>query len=143
MQLSWKRGFLRVWAVLAIIWVTFFGWREYSAESGWTDIHVGGECWDRLAKWPDGTRLDDWDVYFDDAPAGSGNERDHWRELIRQKLKACEYDKPLVQRLTAWLDDNFIALGNSLILVLLPPFLLLFFGFCVGWIVSGFKPKAS
>jgi hypothetical protein len=77
-------------------------------------------------------------VYFDDAPAGSGNERDHWRELIRQKLKACEYDKPLVQRLTAWLDDNFIALKGSLLLILLPPFSLLLLGYCVGWVVKGF-----
>ena len=58
--------------------------------------------------------------------------------MIRQKLKACEYDKPLVQRLTAWLDDNFIALKGSLLLILLPPFSLLLLGYCVGWVVKGF-----
>jgi hypothetical protein len=114
MQLRWKRGFLRLWAMLALLWVASCGWREYSA-NGWTDpgIHVGGE----------------W--------------RDQWRDSIRQKLKVCEYAEPLVQRWTAWANVNYVALENSLILVLLPPFLLLFFGFCVGWIVSGFKPKAS
>jgi hypothetical protein len=144
MQLRWKRGFLRLWAMLAIFWVALFGWREYSA-SGWTDpgIHVGGECWDRFAKWPDGTRLDDWDIYFNDAPAGSNNERDQWRDIIRQKLKVCEYAEPRFQRWTAWVKDNYVGLESSLILILLPPFILLLFGLCVGWIVSGFKPKAS
>jgi hypothetical protein len=29
MQLSWKRGFFRVWALLALTWVSFMGWHEY------------------------------------------------------------------------------------------------------------------
>jgi hypothetical protein len=144
MQLSWKRGFLRVWAVLAIIWVALFGWREYSAHWWWMDpvVHADGECWDRLAKWSDGKPFDQWDAFSNEAPPGSINQRDRWRKSVREKIRACEDAKPLVQRWTAWANDNYVALENSLILVLLPPFLLLFFGFCVGWIVSGFKPKA-
>jgi hypothetical protein len=55
--------------------------------SWWIDpaFHAGGECWDGLAKWPDGKPFDEWDVFFE-AP-GSVNERDRWRELIRQKLE--------------------------------------------------------
>jgi hypothetical protein len=144
MQLRWKRGFLRLWAMLAILWMTLFGWSEYST-SRWTDpgIHVGGECWDRLAKWPDGTRLDDWDIYFNDAPPGSDNERDRWRETIRQKLKLCTRAEPFAQRWIAWANENYVSLQSALILVLLPPFIFLLFGLCVGWIVSGFKPKTS
>ena len=47
MRISWKRGFLRMWTLLALAWVIFFGWRQYSVETQWTDpgIHVGGECY--------------------------------------------------------------------------------------------------
>jgi hypothetical protein len=143
MQLRWKRGFLRSWALLALAWVIFFGWQQYSVETRWTDpgIHVGGECWVRLAKWPDGTRLDDWDIYFDDAPAGSNNERDQWRETIRQKLKVCTRAEPFAQRWTAWANDNYVALEGSLVLIFLPPLSLLLFGCCISWIVGGFKPE--
>jgi hypothetical protein len=141
MQLRWKLGFLRLWVMLAIVWVALFGWREYSAQ--WIDLHASGECWDRLAKWPDGKRFDDWDLYFNDGAPGSNNENDRWRDVVREKLKACEHAEPIVRQLTDWASDNDSALKSSLILTLLPPFILLFFGLCVGWIVSGFKPKTS
>ena len=81
MRLSWGRGLFRIWTVLAIIWVTFFAWREYSAHWWWSDpvFHVSGECWDpveracwdRLAKWQDGKAFSPWDD-APDTPPGSG-----------------------------------------------------------------------
>jgi hypothetical protein len=86
MQLSWKRGFLRVWAVPAIIWVTFFGWREYSIQRWWA-APSSGECWDRLAKWPDGKPFGPWDDFSDFSPGSAETaEADRWRELVRQRL---------------------------------------------------------
>jgi hypothetical protein len=109
MQLSWKRGLLRVWAVLAIIWVAFFGWREYSAHWWWMDpvVHADGECWDRRAKWSDGKPFDQGDAFSNEAPPGSINQRDRWRDSVREKIRACEDAKPLVERSIGWVGDNF------------------------------------
>jgi hypothetical protein len=139
MQLSWKRGFLRIWTVLAIMWITFFGWREYSIQWWWA-APSSGECWDRLAKWPDGKPFGPWDD-FPDFPPGLAEtaEADQWRELVRQRLRACEDAKPLVERLSGRVADNFSGLKDSLLLILLPPFGLLLFGYCVGWVAKGFR----
>jgi hypothetical protein len=44
----------------------WFGRREYFVHSWWIDpaFPAGGECWDRLAKWPDGKPFDQWDCLF-------------------------------------------------------------------------------
>jgi hypothetical protein len=145
MQLSWGRGFFRIWAVLAIVWVMFFGWREYSVHSWWTDpvVRIGGECWDRFAKWQDGQRFGEWDAFDDvalnEAPSESINERNRWRELIRQKLRTCEDTKPAVERFGGWVADNLSSLKDALLLILLPPFGLLLFGYCIGWVAKGFR----
>jgi hypothetical protein len=143
MQLSWGRGFFRIWTVLAIIWVTVLGWHEYSAHWWWSDpvFHVGGECWDRLAKWQDGKAFGPWDD-APDTPPGSAEitEADRWRELVRQKLTACEGAKPIVERLNGWVADNYTSIRDSILLIFLPPFGLLLLGYCIGWIVKGFRP---
>jgi hypothetical protein len=66
-----------------------------------------GECWERLAKWPDGTAFTVWDV-FDEVDAQSTivtnrnnrawapdsiTKRNEWRDNIRQKLNGCEIAK--------------------------------------------------
>jgi hypothetical protein len=128
--------------VLAIIWVTLVGWREYSVHWWWMSpvVHSGGECWDRLAKWPDGKPFDQWDTFSDEAPPGSFNERDRWRESVREKLRACEEASPLMERLIGWVAENFSSVKDSLLFVLLPPFGVLLFGYCVGWVAKGFRP---
>jgi hypothetical protein len=141
MQMSW-RGFFRAWTVLAIIWVTCFGWREYSV-ARWIDpaLHSGGKCWDRLAKWTDGKAFDDWELLFSDAEPGSvPTANDRWRESIGQKLRACEDARPLVERWSGWVADNFSSVEDSFLLILLPPFGLLLFSYCVGWVAKGFRP---
>jgi hypothetical protein len=51
-------------------------------------IKFRGPCWKRLARWPDGHRLEPWDIY--DAAPGSGAEKNPWRAEIRQMLALCQ-----------------------------------------------------
>lgn len=39
MRINWRRGFLRAWLVLAVVWIGAAGWIEYSSqvEGPWTD----------------------------------------------------------------------------------------------------------
>jgi hypothetical protein len=32
MRINWRRGFLRAWLVLAVTWIGFIGWIEYTSE---------------------------------------------------------------------------------------------------------------
>jgi hypothetical protein len=138
--MRWTRGLLRLWVALSVVWVASVGYREYSADP-WIDIHEGGECWDHLAMWPDGKRFAGYELYFNDAPDGSDNANDRWKNIVRGNLKACQQAEPIVQRWTDWVGDNGPELQSALLAALLPPFALLIFGLCVLWIVSGFKPK--
>jgi hypothetical protein len=55
MNIKWRRGFFRGWVVLALAWVALAGWNERDQWSnGGSYVHSNRECWDRLAKWPDG-----------------------------------------------------------------------------------------
>src|ERR1700756_1753422 len=139
MQLSWGRGFFRIWTVLAIVWVLFFGWRDFSEHRWSTDplVQVGGECWDHLAKWQDGKPFGPWD-WARDTPPGSAEptEADRWRELIGQRLRACEDAKSLFERWSGRIADHLSDLKDSLLLILLPPFGLLLLGCCIGWVAK-------
>jgi hypothetical protein len=104
-------------------------------------VHSAGECWDRLAKWPDGKAFGEFELIFGDAPPGSDNERDHWRKLIGKKLVECENARPFAQRLVGWVTDNLSSIKGSVVLILLPPFALLLLGCCVGWVAKGFQPR--
>jgi hypothetical protein len=142
MQLNLRRGSFRIWIVLAIIWVTFFGWREYYTHWWWSDlaIHNSRECWERLARWPDGKPFGPWDDAPDTPPGSTETtEADRWREVVRQKLTACEDAKPIGERLNGWVADNYTSIRDSILLIVLPPFGLLLVGCSICWIDSGFR----
>jgi hypothetical protein len=108
----------RAWAVLAVAWVGVIGWSEYRQWTGGLDnVHLEGECWDRLAKWPDGKPFDAkdglWGALLDEFDtesnveinkknhewaADSIPERNRWRGTVRQRLRDCEGAKPLKRR---------------------------------------------
>jgi hypothetical protein len=108
MTINFKRGLFRTWLVLSLAWIGLTGWKEYYDKPwnmdwgppGWV---IGDECWDRFAKWQDGTP---WPVgtpdnhedgllaVFDDylSPGESDpviEKRNQWRETVRQKLREC------------------------------------------------------
>ena len=171
MRINWRRGLWRAWAVFAVLWTSFFGWSEYNAHS-WSfgpTFHTTGECWDRLAKWPNGTVMkDNWDgigldeyapdpdtpplIYrngraeTDTARGDMGTgiatpfERNQWRNTVRQRLIDCEAAAlPTMKHLATRASDYWSNMKDSLPLILLPPFGLLIMGYVLSWIIRGFS----
>ncbi len=159
MRVSWGRGFLRAWGVLAVLWISLFGWHEYTAH-GWVADPFSrgqGDCWDGLAKWPDGQPFSEWDAVGDEMDVASNveinkknhawaadsiAERNRWRHTIRQKVNDCEAAKPIIERLILRAIDYWSALKGSLPVILLPPIVLLIAGWTLGWIIKGFRPAS-
>jgi hypothetical protein len=136
MQINWAKGFFRAWAVLASLWILSSGWLAY------TTPHLSGypndDCWEQLAKWPDGKPFDVWDRYgFREVNA----ERKQWQETVFQKVEDCESAKPLMQRVMLRVTENWSDLTSALQLILLPPLVVLIAGLILGWIVRGFRAK--
>jgi hypothetical protein len=149
--------------VVALAWVGVVGWREYAGKPwnldwGTNDVRVEGECWDKLAKWPDGqpfTVDDSWADEYDAESnveinrkvhawaADSIPERNKWRAAIRQKLRDCEGGAPVTQRLSLKVSRIWSSLEDSLPILLLPPLALLIAGFIVRWVAKGFTTAAS
>ncbi len=75
MHISWGRGFLRTWAVLAVLWILFTGWNECQNWVMHPDAVRAKECWDRLAKWLDGKLFDVYDAFDEYTPEGSTSDR--------------------------------------------------------------------
>lgn len=64
MSVNFKRGFFRAWLVLSLGWIAVTGRSEYYAKPwnfDWPGVQVQGECWDTIARWPDGQHFDPWD----------------------------------------------------------------------------------
>jgi hypothetical protein len=158
MKITWRRGFFRAWVALAVAWVALVGWKERDQwSSGFSYAHTNGECWDRLAKWPDGKPFDVYDMFGEfDLPsnveinkkenawaADSIPERNRWRDIVTQKLRDCEAAsdaaKPIMQRLTLTVSESWPILKESLSRIFLPPLALLIAGWILGWIVRGFR----
>jgi hypothetical protein len=57
-----------------------------STAAAW--IKFRGPCWKHYAQWPDGRRMEPWDIY--DAAPGAGAEKNPWRAEIRQKVVLCQ-----------------------------------------------------
>jgi hypothetical protein len=158
MKIEWRRGFFRAWMVLALTWVALVGWSERDQfPESLSYVRHDNECWDRLAKWPDGKRFEAengiWELMpeFDNQRnvqpnkrnnawrADSIPERKRWRGIIAQKLEDCEAAKvaakPILQRWTLTVST----LEEPLSLIFLPPLALLVSGWLLGWIVRGFR----
>jgi hypothetical protein len=155
MQISWARGFFRAWTVAALLWVLFIGWNQY-AGARWSDsVQTNGDCWDRLAVWPDGRPFNEFDIlgYEVDTPANaeinrknrawsadSIRARNQWRDETLQKLKACEARWSIIKRAELIIGDHITDLAFAFGVILLPPIILLAFGGIFGWIINGFRP---
>jgi hypothetical protein len=157
-----KRGLLRAWVVIAVAWIGLIGWREYTRKPwnwdwGRVPIQTTGECWDRLAKWPDGQAFTQWDTFADeiDSPinieinrskhawaADSILERNRWAAAIREKLRECQAAAPVMERVSLKAVHIWSSLENSLPIILLPPIALLIAGYIIGWVVRGFRAQA-
>jgi hypothetical protein len=155
MKIEWQRGFFRAWLVLAVAWVGLVGWNEYGQwATRLSYVHGEGQCWDHLAKWPDGKPFDIYDIIGNefDLPANveinkkenawladSIPERNRWRDIVTQKLRDCEAAQPITQRLTLAVSDHWPALKDSLSHIFLPPLALLIAGCLLGWTVRAFR----
>lgn len=163
MQVNWTRGFLRVWGVLSMLWITISGWHEYPTNGFSTLLaapswEVGDDCWKQIAKWPDGKPFTDfWDALdaYDPSSNVEINKRsretvpdsipknNRWRRAIRHQLDECAHAKStatVMERLALNVSNNWItALKNSILFILSPPLVLLVVGYGFYWIVRGFR----
>jgi hypothetical protein len=157
-RLNWAKGFFCAWAALTVLWILASGWHAYTTTYLRLPFQPQVDCWEPLAKWPDGKSFDEWDRYGAvelDIPsnveinkkngewaADSIAERNRWRESIWQKVKDCQAAKPLVQRIALGVTENWSYLISSLQLILLPPMAVLMASFIFGWtVVRGFRAK--
>jgi hypothetical protein len=129
MQLNWCRGFFQAWAVLASLWVLFFGWQAYTTHS-WSHLYED-DCREqavRAAKWPDGKPFNEWER-AGLIPYDVKNDPSRWQiwqevwQKIEQKIDDCQAAKPVVERVThsmaeSWL--NLTSLPPLIQLILLP-----------------------
>lgn len=148
--------------VLAVAWVASIGWYEYANKPwneawGLASIHTEGECWTRLAKWPDGQPFDWSDLGEElDIPsnveinkkkgaweAGSIPERNRWVAATTQKLIACEAAEPIMQRVARQATRIWESEKDDGALLLLPPLGFLIVGWIIGWIIKGFHQSAK
>lgn len=137
-RMNWRRGFLRGWVVFAILWILLSGWSTFEKWASYSDtVQVKGDCWDRLAKWQDGTPLDGWDAVANDSPSGS-SDKDQWRAKVRIELVKCEAAKPLMQRVVIRATDVWSEFKGALPVIFAPPFALLILGSLFYWILRGF-----
>jgi hypothetical protein len=161
MQINWKRGFLRAWIVFACAWIGLTGWYEYAPDAwhvGGNLIRTKGECWEQIAKWPDGQPFTEWDAMADEVDtlqnidankerhawaADSIAVRNQWVHGVRQKLADCESSRSTLHLLSLRIHDIWFTLMHSLHIIILPPIVVLIAGFLFGWVARGFRVKST
>src|SRR2546430_9388528 len=62
-RLNWAKGLFCAWAALAVLWVLASGWHAYTTTYLRLPFQPHVDCWEPLAKWPDGKPFDEWDRY--------------------------------------------------------------------------------
>jgi hypothetical protein len=146
MQVAWRRGFFRAWVVLAIIWIAGVGWNQYPLFHLETKIQTSGDCWERFARRPDGTALDDkFELFFSHSPPPGSppSDRDRWHAAALQKIHDCEVAEAasltITQHIERAIEENWEDASSSLALILLPPLMLLGCGVILGWVIRGFR----
>jgi hypothetical protein len=158
MRLNWRRGLFRSFLVVAVAWVGYAAFHEHTAkslnfESRTASTRSEGDCWTRIAKWPDGQPFNAFDLFEEsNTPsnvalnkkrgawsADSIPDRNQWVVSTKQKLIACETGRSVVPQVTGQVSNVWLSLRNSLVGLLLPPLALLI----MGWIIRGFRPNKA
>jgi hypothetical protein len=131
--------------LLALAGIGYVGlqWQTWSSPAE-------GNCWSRLAKWPDGQPFSIFDVFEqdntrDNMALNKANDawaaesiltRNQWVALTRQKLVACETGGAIFS-LVGQPNSAWGSLRNSLIGLLLPPLMILM----MVWVARGFQSR--
>ena len=146
MHLNWRRGLFRCLVVLAVVGAGYAGlsWQKWSSR-------LEGDCWSRIAKWPDGQPFTEFDLFEQENTranvelnkkrdvwaAESIVTRNQWVASTRQKLIACETGEP-VELLQGQARSVWTNLRNSLLGLTIPPLAIL----VVVWMANGFRAQA-
>src|SRR5262245_37440560 len=146
MHLNWRRGVFRCLVVLVVVGTGYAGlsWQKWSNR-------LEGDCWSRIAKWPDGQPFTEFDLFEqentranvelnktrDAWAAESIIARNQWVASTRQKLIACETGQP-VESPQGQASNVWINLRSSLLGLTIPPLAIL----TVIWMASGFRAQA-
>ena len=117
--MNWQRGLLRLWILMSVAWVGLIGFLAYGDESLTTIYRAptqeeSATC---IAKLP--------------PQLGNQGTAESGAELLR-----CGAEKP-VKAINYTVATLFA--GEALV----PPVLLLFLGFAIGWVLLGFKPARN
>lgn len=158
MRLNWRRGLFRSFLVVAVASVGYAGFHEYATRSLNFDSRIAsnraeGDCWTRIAKWPDGQPFNVFDLFEEEnTPSNielnkkrgawspdSIPDRNQWVVSTKQKLIACESGRPVAPQVMGQVTNVWLSLRNSLVGLLLPPLALLI----IGWIIRGFRPSRA
>jgi hypothetical protein len=117
MNIRWKRGFFRIWILVALLWGATIVWVQINASPPPFDPNMPFKIW------------------YDDLPSPrthSGCEDAAKKEPLVIVETCVEY---------AYARNRKDA--EKVLLVVVPPLLLLMFGVGIGWIVRGFKPQST
>ena len=158
MRLNWRRGLFRSLLAVVVAWVGYAAFHEDATKYLDFDLRVAsnraeGDCWTRIAKWPDGQPFNVFDL-FEEANTPSNVElnrrrgawsadsipvRNQWVVSTKQKLIACETGGPVASQMTGQVTNVWLSLRNSLAGLFLPPLALLI----MGWVIRGFRPSKA
>ena len=156
-KMNWARGFFRAWLVAATLWVGLFGWSAFTNNtwSGWRSYPVADDCLDRYAKWPDGKPWDEWDraglidynlTLSESELSLEDLQKKRSHDVAWAKIGACsatkEDAKPIMQRVSYLISNDWSGLKGSIAIILLPPLALLIAGCVFNWIIKGFRANA-
>jgi hypothetical protein len=104
-RVNWAKGFFCAWAALAGLWVLASGWHAYTTIYLRLPFQPHVDCWEPLAKWPDGKSFDEWDRYGAvelDIPSN-----------VEINKKNGEWAADSIAERNRWREQGILALGPS------------------------------
>jgi len=146
MHLNWHRGLFRALIVFVVAGAAYAGWQSGNESNE-------GNCWSRIAKWPDGQSFSVFDLFEEANTRGNVElnkikgawsaesiaNRNQWVVSTRARLFACEIGGRAVPPVIKKPIDVWANLRNSLLGVFLPPLAILM----AGWIATGFRASKA
>jgi hypothetical protein len=138
-----RRRLMWIWALISVGWAILiiapfwsarddseppiiWDWRDPRPALSWGELHR--ECRDRLAFWPDGTRVNDSDLTPRSAvPEHQLTDRERWARDVYNKVDACEVAE---YRSIAIQEQHRKLLRTALV----PPVIFLFLGAAIAFV---------